>query len=224
MRATSLIPFKPQIRQALRYLALRRALRPLKTTGEMTESEIYAFHRAWDNHGFAADKTYLATLLSLLKTGPALECGTGGTTLLAGELGRQNGFNIYCLEQDLQWAVSVRRLVSQNVRILDTPLREYGGYHWYDVTRSLPQHFSLVICDGPYIDHSLGEPSYSAWRYGVLPWFRQNEKTFDVLLLDDVDDPRGPELLRRWEREFGVLIERVKSEDGELAIIRSRTS
>jgi len=187
----------------------------------MTESEVSAFHKAWGNEGFAADRTYLTQLLRLLKSGsgPVLECGTGGTTLLANEMGVRQGFTTYCLEQEYSWAEALQWR-PQAVEVLDTPLRNFGEYHWYDVRAQLPSHFALVVCDGPRIDRALGEPHHPAWRYGVLPWLERTGRTYDALLLDDVDDSRAPAVLERWRREFGVKIECIRSGDGECAIIR----
>jgi len=225
--AKKLIPraLRKCAREYLHQRAVRRALKPLRANGKLTIAEIAAFHTAWGNVGFAADRDYLSHLLRLLSTAnaPVLECGSGGTTLLANEIGLRRGFKIYSLEQDPEWAQPVQRALTGRsaVTIFDSPLRTFGGYHWYDVrqTLPLPAHFALVICDGPYISESLGEPSYSAWRYGVLPWFKQTDRTFDALLLDDVNDKRAPAILDRWKREFGIRVERFASDDGECAII-----
>jgi hypothetical protein len=220
MRLAKLLPstVKDLIKGGLRHSAVRRALKPLMARGSMTIAEIAAFHRAWGNDGFAADRDFLAQLLRLLTRGPVLECGTGGTTLLENYVGLRNGFRTYALEQDPAYSEVVRWTL-EAVEVIESPLRDFGGYHWYDVRCALPDHFAVIVCDGPYIDASLGDPSYSAWRYGLLPWLKESGKTFDTLLLDDVNDPRGPTLLARWQRQFGVQVERIKSTYGECAII-----
>jgi hypothetical protein len=192
----------------------------------MNEDEIAAFHAAWGNSGFAADKAFLAQLLNLLTEGPVLECGTGGTTLLANEIGIQRGFRTYCLEQDPDWAAPVHSALrgSSAVSVIHAPLRAFRNYHWYDAPVTLPGHFALIICDGPYIDESLGEEAYSAWRYGILAWLTETRRTFDTMLLDDVNDARAPPMLERWQHEFGVNIERKMSCDGELGIVRSHAA
>jgi hypothetical protein len=223
MRLSNLIPqpVRGYLKNVRRDVELTATLRPLRDKGRMTDAEVAAFHKAWGNEGFAADKDYLARLLTMLESGPVLECGTGGTTLLANVMGQRNGFDTYCLEQNPEWARPVNRSLrhTSTVRVLDAPLRDFGGYHWYDAQEVLPMHFALVICDGPYIDAALGEPSYSAWRYGVLPWLHSTGRTFDALLLDDVNDPRAPATLNRWKSEFGVNVEGFVSADGECAII-----
>jgi hypothetical protein len=223
MRLTRVVPktVRAYLKDTQRDFKLWMTLMPLREKGRMTTAEVSAFHRAWGNEGFAADSDYLATLLTMLHAGPVLECGTGGTTLLASVMGQRNGFKTYCLEQNPDWAAPVNRYVrrSSTVQVLNAPLKTFGEYFWYDAPTDLPNHFALVICDGPYIDATLGDPAYSAWRYGVLPWFNGTGRTFDALLLDDVNDPRASAILRRWEEEFHVKAKRLSSAKGECAII-----
>ena len=221
MRLSKLIPtpVKELIRSRLRYHAISNALRPLKGAGTMTPQEISAFRDAWGrDDGFASDADFLGQLIKLLTAGPVLECGTGVTTLCENYAGLYRGFKTFALEQDPRYS-EVSHWKLEAVRVLTSPLRDYGGYYWYDVRDSLPAHFALIVCDGPYIDRALGEPYYSSWRYGLMPWLRDNGKTFDKLLLDDVNDVRGPALLARWQQEFAVRIERIPSVHGECAVI-----
>jgi hypothetical protein len=224
MRMAQLVPatIKAFIKGSIRYRAIRRALRPLQLRGKMSDDELRAFHKAWGNTGFSADPAYLAKLLELLTAGPVLECGTGGTTLLENLAGIRRGFKTYCLEQDPEWARPIREWQLESVEIDDAPLKDYGGYYWYDAPTWLPEHFKLVVCDGPYIDKALGEPYYAAWRYGVLRWLKETGRTFDVLLLDDAGNSRAPGILTRWEQEFGVEVQWLRSADGELALVYQR--
>ena len=219
MRLAQLLPppVRELIRDSLRHSAIRRALKPLKANGSMTCFEAAAFRKAWGN-GFSAYRSFLIELIALLSRGPVLECGCGGTTLIEGIVGARRGFEVYCLEQDRQYS-EAEQWDLPAVSVVHAPLCSYGSYHWYELRQSLPDYYPLIVCDGPYIDPTLGEPSYSAWRYGLMAWMHENHKTFDVILLDDVNDPRGPALLERWQKEFGVKVERKKSADGELALI-----
>jgi hypothetical protein len=202
--------------------ALRKSLAPLRDRGAMTIREIESFHSAWGSDGFSADCFYLGKLLELMESGPILECGTGATTLLADVVGGRRDFKTHSLEQEAAWSKPARKRLGQSkaVEIIDAPLKDFGGHLWYDAPESLPSHFSLIVCDGPFIDAVRGEPFYSAWRYGVLAWLKRTGRTYDRLLLDDVNDPRGPALLERWQSEFGVKVQRLLSEDGECAIVR----
>jgi hypothetical protein len=205
----------------MRRRAILRALKPLRSNGRLTRDEIEAFRRAWGNEGFAADTDFLEQLLNCLARGPVLECGTGGTTLLEDAIAARNGFEVYCLEQEPSWSDEVRKYPLHAVKIVDASLKNFGSFYWYDAPDSLPKHFGVVVCDGPYVDRQLGEPYYSAWRYGVLPWFKQTGRTFEVLLLDDVECDRGLPLLTRWKQEFEMQIETVKTTNGQCAIVRA---
>ncbi len=220
-------PIRHAVRDALKDRSLRKAIEPLRRSGRMTSDQVESFANAWGNVGFAADSDYLAQLTKMLDTtGPVLECGTGGTTLLSNAMGLRNNFRTYCLEQNPDWTVGTRRMLpkNSNVVILDTPLKHFGNYCWYDVKQILPMHFSLIVCDGPSIEKEHGEPIYSSWRYGILPWLKSTGRTFDALLLDDVNDPRGPAVINRWISEFNVVVNQVESLNGELAIVSPRPS
>jgi hypothetical protein len=216
------------IRRKLDDWELRRAMEPLRRNGKFSTDELAAFHKAWGNEGFSADRRYLAEVIRLIEAhpGPVLECGTGGTTVLAGVLAERYDFDVYSLEQDPEWSVASRRAVRYNdlkrVRIFDTPLKKFSDYMWYDTERvSLPKHFGLIICDGPFIEQTLGDPIYPNWRYGVLPYLKQSGTTFDALLLDDVNDQRAKGVLDRWQREYDAKQELISAQEGDCAIIRA---
>ena len=216
------------IRSKLTDWNLRRALQPLIATGSFTPAQLVEFRSAWSNEGFSADVRYRAETIRLIEKhgGPVLECGTGATTLIAGILGQRYGFDTYCLEQDLTWSLAAQHALAYHrigrVHILDTPLRSYGPYAWYATEGlNLPKHFGVILCDGPFIDRSRGDAIFKSWRYGVLPFLRRTDSTFDALLLDDVNDKRAPNVLQRWIADWNIRHDVISSEDGECAIVRS---
>lgn len=217
------------IRQKLDDWKLRKAIQPLRREGKFTAEELADFHKAWGNEGFSADRRYLAETLRLIEQhrGPVLECGTGGTTVLAAVLAERLGFEIYSLEQDPDWSVVAQRALKYNhlssVRILDAPLRTSGDAMWYDTSKlSLPRHFGVIVCDGPFIAQSQGEAIYRNWRYGVMPYLKHSGTTFGALLLDDVDDARAVPILERWRTEFNTTYEIIDTGPREkCAIVRS---
>ena len=214
---------KTKVERALQSWQIQRALQPLKRNGGMTREEMTTFRHAFSNEGFSADVDYLLAVLGELKGGAVLECGTGATTLIAACVGSKRGLRTYGLEQDPEWSEYVRRFLNGTsaVQVIDARLTDRGDHFWYDAPKDLPQHFSLVICDGPAI-YGVPEPYLSGWRYGVLPWLESTGRTYDVLLLDDTNEPRGEPLLTRWQREFGVSTEVVVAKDGSsYAIVRS---
>ena len=71
---------------------------------------------------------------------------------------------------------------------------------WYDLTGiDLPEHFELVVCDGPAVLDHWGD-SYLMWRYGVLPVLKERGVTVGEMLLDDATEPRGANLLSGGRR------------------------
>lgn len=209
---------------------LRMAIGPLRRRGELTADEILTFRKAWGNEGFSADERYLAETIRIIKAngGPVLECGTGATTILAGVLAELHGFDVYSLEQDAEWAVSVRRSIRLNqlsrVKIIDAALKNHGDYYWYDMTGiNLPKKFGVVLCDAPYIAEELGEPYFANWRYGVLPYCHASGTRFDALLLDDVNVDRALPVMKRWQQEFGVSQDVISAAEGDCAVIRQKS-
>lgn len=215
------------IRSKLTDWNLRRALQPLIANGRFTPEQLVAFRSAWSNDGFSADVAYLEETIRLIEKhgGPVLECGTGATSLISGILGERYGFDTYCLEQDRTWALLAQHALDYHeigrVHILDTPLRSYGPYAWYDTEGlQLPKHFGVILCDGPFVDRSRGDAIYNSWRYGVLPFLRRTGSTFDALLLDDVNDKRADNVLQRWITDWNTRHDVISSEHGDCAIVR----
>lgn len=214
------------IKLALQTRALRQALVPLRERGKVTTVEMRAIRSAWGNEGFSGDTRYLEETAGLLPScrDPVLECGTGVSTLVEGVLAEKYGFDVYCLEQDSQWAAVVRRQLLAHrltrVTIIDAPLVRYGDYVWYDVSAAkLPNKFSAVICDGPFVDRSWGDEIFANWRYGVLSYFRQSGSTYQALLLDDCNDRRAANVLARWKTEFSAASRVTTTDDGDFGLV-----
>lgn len=184
---------------------------------------------AWGNQAASADATYVEEVLSRVGkcTTGVLECGSGLTTLVAALVAERNGITIWSLEQKKYWARLVRRRLKQNglknVELRYAPLRDYGGYVWYETEGlDLPDHFELVVCDGPGVTKVWGD-AYPMWRYGVLAVLKDLGVSVGEVLLDDATEPRGADLLKRWEDEFGMKHELVRATDGDFAVVRSPT-
>lgn len=215
------------LRQSLADRRLDRAIARFRRTGGFAPGELHEFWAAWGNEGFSADQRFLAETHRLIRLHPGdvLECGTGATTLIGAMLAERHGFHVYSLEQDAAWSIRAMRTLERNrltrVTVLDAPLTAYGDYMWYSADAlALPKQFGVVICDGPFIAEALGEPSYSGWRYGVLPYFKRTARSYQVLLLDDANDARAPRVMDRWKEQFGIDTEITRTQEGDFAIIR----
>jgi hypothetical protein len=208
-----------------------RAVRLLRRQADLGPCDLRRLRNAWGNEGFSADLRYLTETMRLIRDTPddVLECGTGATTLIAGALAEHFGFRVYSLEQETGWASAVKEVLSRHglhrVTVLHAPIRRYGDYAWYDTLNlCLPQHFGVVICDGPFVSMQHGEPAYSNWRYGVLDCLARTHSSFETLLLDDVEEPRAPAMLQKWSERFGTSVKIVHDVDGDCGIVTMPTS
>lgn len=181
--------------------------------------------RAWGNESFSADVTYVSEVVSHVSrcSAPVLECGSGLTTLVAGLVGERRNVTVLSLEQDREWADFVTQRLKKNgihnVELRYAPLREYGGFVWYDVESvALPEYVELVLCDGPAVFEEWGE-AHAQWRYGVLPVLAGRGVKVDRILLDDATEPRAAGLLRRWRQEFGMGHTLIRATDGDCAVV-----
>ena len=156
-----LIP--PQIKRPARSAVLsymfRQAMRDVAklAPGQMPSRELLKKLRlGWDNQGWDAKLDYMEEILrrALETKGPVLECGSGLTTLLLGQLAGRRGVETWSLEHNAEWhgrvsSARARHRV-QGVHLCFAPLRDYQEFNWYDPPLAeMPERFSLVICDGP---------------------------------------------------------------------------
>lgn len=206
---------------------LRQVVRDYRARPTSDRALVERFRDAWGNPAFTADATYVGELLTRVARcgGPVLECGSGLTTIVAALVGEGRGLTIWSLEQDAAWARCVAHRLAMNdignVVLRHAPLRDYGGYVWYDVDgMQLPEHFDLVLCDGPAEFDAAGD-AYPLWRYGLLPVLAARGITVGEILLDDATTRGAPPVLQRWRHEFGMVHELIRSADGVCAVLRA---
>jgi hypothetical protein len=223
MPVKRLIP--AQIKRPARSLLLaytfRQALREVANLprGEMPCRELLMKLRVgWDNQGWDAKLAYLEEILrhALHTEGPILECGSGLTTLLLGQLAGRLGIETWSLEHHESWHRRVAKVIQRHripaLHYCYAPLREYGEFNWYNPPLAdMPAQFSLVICDGP--------PLATGGRYGLLPIVGDRLKPGAVILFDDAREPGQPEVLRRWTSENGVSVELRETKEVSFALV-----
>ena len=165
----------------------------------------------WGNEGWSALDDYLADCMehALTAKGPILECGSGLSTVIVGAIAKRRGLCHWALEHTPEWAAKVRRYVKRynldSVSLCVSPLKDYGAFCWYDVPlESMPERFSLVICDGP-------PGSTKGGRYGLAPVMRERLKPGCVILLDDTSRQAERATASRWESELGASAEMLGS-------------
>jgi hypothetical protein len=157
---------------------------------------------AWGNSGWIAQEEYLRCCVAtaLVTDGPTLECGSGLSTLLLGVVAQHRGHDHWALEHLPDWAAKLHRLLVRHrlhaVRLSTAPLKNHGGYAWYDPPlERMPRAFSLVVCDGPPADTVGG-------RYGLVPVMHRRLAPGCVLLLDDAEREHERAIARRWAYEL----------------------
>lgn len=213
---------KRPARAALLSYIFRQAMREVAklAPGEMPSRELLKKLRlGWDNQGWDAKLDYLEEILkhALETKGPVLECGSGLTTLLLGQLGSKRNVETWSLEHNAEWHQRVSKAIARNhvpgIHLCLAPLRDYERFNWYDPPLAeMPPQFSLVICDGP-------PDLANGGRYGLLPILGDRLASGTVILFDDVREPGQPEVLRRWETERGVNVELRETDEVSFALV-----
>ncbi|HYH86749.1 MAG TPA: hypothetical protein VEX60_14955 [Pyrinomonadaceae bacterium] len=187
-----------------------------------TRDMLERLQAAWTNRGFVAKGDYLEEVArrAVETDGPILECGSGLTTILVGLLAGRRGVVTWSLEHMPVWHARVRERVKRygirGVHVCLSPLREYGGFSWYDPpAEMLPGEFKLVICDGP-------PESTPGGRYGLLPVLGDRLQAGALILLDDANRPSETEVLRRWGAEADISVEMRERPTGTFALVTRR--
>lgn len=137
--------------------------------------------------------------------GPILECGSGLTTILVGAIAQRTGQAHWALEHMPAWAAKVQKRLQQHqldaVHLCVSPLKDYGDFGWYDPPLdTMPENFSLVICDGPPSTTKDG-------RYGLIPIMHERLAPGCVILLDDAGREQERSIAERWAQELGASFE-----------------
>lgn len=162
-----------------RRLYLTAGARVLRNDGS-SDKALRRLHTGWANQGFSADLTFLREVLTQAAVvgGPILECGSGLTTVALATAGH----DVWSLEHHQKWRLKVLkglRVVHAEAKVVDAPLRPYGGLEWYSLPEGLPGYFPLVVCDGP----PSGTPGGRSGLWHVM------EGRIGMVLLDDAARP-----------------------------------
>ena len=180
--------------------------------GFSSSSPVLALLRFCWGNPWAADTEYLRSMINtVLDTrGTVVECGSGLTTLILTFIVKDENRQVYVFEHDRVWYQNVHSYVYSrsvgNMHVHWTPLRDYGTFHWYDLTDiQLPENIDVVICDGP-------PGATHGGRYGVLPVLRSKLNSSCSILLDDAERAEEKEIITRWRQEFGLSVEVSDSE------------
>ena len=208
---------KEKIKSFDRDRRLDAALRRLSSvpTNETPSRDILVeLGRGWGDDGFRAVGGYLEEVArrAAETQGPVLEIGSGLTTLLLGALLGRRDIPVWTLEHHpeffRQTEAKLKRYGLTNVHLTLAPLRDYGGFCWYDPPLdALPNDFRLVVADGPPGDVKGG-------RFGLLPLVRPHFAPEVIILLDDAEREQETAVLRKWTSEYS-LSHQLHARDGK---------
>jgi predicted O-methyltransferase YrrM len=161
----------------------------------------------WGNEAWSALDEYLADCINhaMASSGPILECGSGLSTILIGAIAKKQGQSHFALEHNSEWAIKVKKYLNRykidSVVQCTKPLKDYGDFCWYDVPlESMPDSFSLVVCDGP-------PGSTKGGRYGLAPIMRERLKPGSIILLDDAEREQELAIAKLWEVELDAHLD-----------------
>jgi hypothetical protein len=222
-----LIPssLKASVKATLQRYRLRSGVRTISKLnhGELpTRQVLESLSLGWGNDGYAANIDYLEEVARNAATteGPILECGSGLTTLLLGMLAGRRGVKVRSLEHSAEWCERIADVLKENhianVEVLNSPLRDYGNFSWYDPPlHELPTDFRFVVCDGP--------PGMTkGGRYGLFPVVGSRLPQGAVIVLDDAGRPGEMELVNRWQQETNLAVEVINKPAGSYATLVKR--
>jgi hypothetical protein len=170
----------------------------------------------WGNEGWSGRTAYLEEVAkwAAITPGPILECGSGLTTILLGLYAARRGVPVWTLEHDLYWHERMTSALFHyhisGVNLCFVPLREYESFSWYSPPlQQMPEHFSLVVCDGP------PERTTAGKRYGLLPILGDRLASEAVILLDDADTGSANNTLARWNEERSSTSRILKADESQ---------
>ncbi|HEV2761818.1 MAG TPA: hypothetical protein VGV38_02395 [Pyrinomonadaceae bacterium] len=218
-------PVRRAVKEAVGAYRLRRAVREfsnLAPGARPTRALLSGLRAGWGNEWYAARTDYLEELAAraVETDGPVLECGSGLTTLLLGLLAGRRGVEVWSLEHLPEWharvAAGLARFDVPGVRAVLAPLRDYGGFDWYDPPlEEMPREFRLVVCDGP------PGPTRGG-RYGLLPVLGDRLTTDSLILLDDAERAGEREVLRRWHEEAALCAAVRETPTATFALVKKK--
>lgn len=136
---------------------------------------------------------------------PVLELGSGPTSVVLAQLKTEKNREILCLEESEIWSTRTRRRIQfmgLNSHVFHSPLEDKGGFDWYSWIPD-EKAFGLVVCDGPASSSSRGG------RYGLLPSLGESLNGVTILL-DDCDRSSEIEVIKKWETEAIVSVEKIR--------------
>ncbi len=160
-----------------------------------------------------------------------LELGSGASTLLLGQVLRdQGGGRLLSIDSDPVWAERTRKNLiflglDDHVTVVVAPFKrvdiEGQPFDWYDIPEdSLARlgPIDLLLVDGP----APASAHSKASRYPALPLLRDRLAADAMLFVDDASRPSSVSMVKRWQAENpGWTAEHFDTVDGVCLLTRA---
>jgi hypothetical protein len=175
-----------------------QSIRRLPVGASPSSDMLERLETGWSNEGMAAQLRFLEEVAqrALATPGPILECGSGLTTLILALLAGRRGVDVWTLEHFPDWHSRVSETLARyrlpQIHNILAPLKDYGEFCWYDPPlEQMPEHFALVICDGP-------PGTTKGGRIGLVPILKTRLLPGAVILFDDAHREEEARAMARW--------------------------
>lgn len=145
--------------------------------------EIYS---AWDNKWALIPPGLVAVARLAQGARTILECGSGASTLVMAAANPD--CHVHALEDKGDWAdlleAQADRYGLTNITVYRSQVVKGPKGPWYEIPADLPQHFDMVLCDGPAYHQEDGTVDHTA-RDGLMNYLADRVQDA-VLVFDDV--------------------------------------
>jgi Methyltransferase domain len=226
MTVKALVPraLKSKLRTLHRASTLRRALakvdRCILESKQITTAQAEQLVYGWSNEGWSAKSNLVEYLVNTFQDfeGTAVECGSGLSTILFGQIARKTGAQVFSLEHNQDWYTRMQSALSSyklnSDAVLFTPLVNYGSYEWYFDSPALSEinAINLILCDGP-------PKATLGGRHGFMPRMLHKLAVGAKIVVDDTHREDEAQMLRNWFRDYAGKLE-VESEFPTFTILR----
>jgi predicted O-methyltransferase YrrM len=152
----------------------------------------------------------LAREALIRKPAAVLELGSGVSTLIVGQILKQNGRGrIVSIDHDRKWADITRRYVrhlglEDVVTVVDAPLHgvSIGSHkaHWYDIPQASLDELGpidLLVVDGP----PQGRNNAGQARYPAMPLLKDRLSADALIFVDDANRSSEKSMVKHWLAE-----------------------
>ena len=174
----------------------------------------------WGNKSHSASIEYLEECIQYTVQSklPILECGSGLSTIVVGLIAKKYGNTVWSLENMKSWYKRVNKFLIKyeidSVKLFYSPVVKYGDLVWYKAPLdSIPNKFSLVICDGPANIKKRA-------KHNIFPIMKERFASGCIILYDDAFKVQTQEDITGWAKKLHMSYE-IRGKENPYYIFKS---